>query len=183
MGSITSITDRKGVANSAYQFSGVVLNYISIPDNALLCSNIITLNAWVNFAPTEGGYIINNGRDIQYGSYKLTSGSAGGQVLYGGVNDASYASVPTNQWVMVTGIISGNSAKYYVNGVMVLQATLSSSFVCNSAGNPLTIGNHYYNGVPNIWAYPYKGKIDDVRIYNRALSDAEVLQIYNGEKP
>ncbi len=182
VGSITSITDRKGIANSAYQFSGVVLNYISIPDNALLCSNIITLNAWVNFAPSEGGYIINKGRDIQNGSYRLTSGSASGQVLYNGINDASYASVPTNQWVMVTGIINGNNAKYYVNGVMVSQATLSSSYVCSSAGNPLTFGNHYYNGIPDVWAYPYKGKIDDVRIYNRALSDAEVLQIYNGEK-
>jgi YD repeat-containing protein len=183
VGSITSITDRKGIANSAYQFSGVVLNYISIPDNALLCSNIITLNAWVNFAPTEGGYIINKGRDITNGSYRLTTGSAGGQVLYNGVNDASYASVPTNQWVMVTGIINGNNAKYYLNGVIVSQATLSSAYVCSSAGNPLTIGNHYFSGVPNVYAYPYKGKIDDVRIYNRALTDAEVLQIYNGEKP
>ena len=182
VGSVASITDRKGVANAAYQFSGVVLNYITIPDNASLCSNTLTLNAWVNFAPSEGGYVINKGRDITNGSYRLTTGGVGGQVLYNGVNDASYSSVPTNQWVMLTGIISGNSAKYYVNGVQVSSATLSNSFACSSAGNPLTIGNHYYTGVPNVWAYPFKGKIDDVRIYNRALLASEVTTIYNAEK-
>lgn len=183
IGNVVSISDRKGNANSAYQFSGAVLNYISIPDNASLCSNTLTLNAWVNFAPSEGGYIINKGRDITNGSYRLSTGGIGGQVLYNGINDASYASVPTNQWVMLTGVISGNSAKYFVNGVQVSSATLSNNFTCSSIGQPLTIGNHYYNGVPNIWAYPYKGKIDDVRIYNRALTDAEVYGIFSAEKP
>jgi hypothetical protein len=179
IGSIQSTTDRKGALNSAYYFDGTVFNYISVADNAKLNMNVFTISAWIyRTAVTDGGYIVNKGRDVENGHYGLLSSSIGAETNYYGINGASFANEDFGIWQLITGTVSGNSAKFYINGKLVSSATLSTSFACNSGGQPLTIGNHYYVGVPPEWAYPFKGKIDDVRIYNRALSDSEVKTLY-----
>ena len=56
--------------------------------------------------------------------------------------------------------------RLYVNGVLAKSRTLSGTIIASAA--PLDIGG---NGV---WGEYFKGQIDDVRVYNRALSAAEV---------
>lgn len=175
-------TDRHGNANSAYEFPGVAYNYISVADNSLLHLNEFSVSAWV-YTDTDfgGGVIVNKGRDISNGSYRLNSTGVYAQNNYSGINGAYIAQQPEpNTWHMITGIVYQNVAKFYINGQLVQQATLSNNFQYNDT-HPLTIGMHYYNGVPNSWTYPFKGKIDDVYIYNRPLNDEEVLTLYRGE--
>ncbi len=79
---------------------------------------------------------------------------------------------------MITGTVEGNQARFYVDGILEAEATLTHPFSYSNS-EPLTIGMHYYSGVPSVWAYPFLGVIDEVRIYNRSLSPEEVLQLYN----
>ena len=180
IGNVELTTDRHGNANGAYRFFGEPLNYISVPDDETLHISTFTLNAWVYTDAEDygSGYLINKGRDINDGSYRLCVNGVGAETLYGGINGANMEGTPqVNTWHMVTGTVEGNNAKYYLDGVLQDEKTLSNAFVYNNS-DPLTLGIHYYSGVPSSWAYPLKGVLDDVRIYNRVLTSSEINALY-----
>ena len=171
------LTNGRTGFNNAYEFSGTSWNYISVPNAPSLNNNSFTISVWVNIPKKESGHIVNKGRDITIGTYGLNANSVRATMLYGGVNDALFGNVPLNQWILLTGTVDGNIAKSYLNGQLINTATLSRTFICNT-NEPLTIGMHYYNGVPSMYTYPFTGIIDDVRIYNRALTETEVKALY-----
>lgn len=92
-----------------------------------------------------------------------TRSAGGGTVLANGV------------WYQVAGTYDGATLKTYVNGALDRQLAVSGSM--DSVTFPLTIGKtadsaaNYFNGL-----------IDDARVYNRALSAAEIAALYNGGK-
>ena len=179
-GNVKLTTGRKNDTNGAYQFPGQAMNYISVPNNANLNNNTFTINAWVYTDRNDYGknYIVDKGRDINVGTYRLGVDFVGACTKYNGTNGANVKKIPeVNQWHMITGTVSGNKAKFYIDGKLVSESTLSDNFKCNTS-DPLTIGMHYYNGCPSGWAYPYYGKIDDLRIYNRELSAEEINQLF-----
>ncbi len=178
IGDVESATDRYGNINSAYEFPGEPFNYIRVEHNELLSFNEFTLNAWI-YTDSDYGYgqIIQKERDIINGHYGLYTAGVVGTVLYGGINGASTSEPLTGIWHMVTGTIKNDSAKFYINGNLVADTILSYPYQHIGSG-PLTIGMHYYEGVPNYYTYPYKGKIDDIRIYNRSLSIFEIDSLY-----
>ena len=183
IGNVVLTTDRHGNENGAYQFFGQEMNYISIPDKEILHLNTFTLSAWV-YTDADGygsGYLINKGRDIENGSYRLGVRSVGATNEYGGTNDAGINEFPeTGMWHMITGTVEGNVAKYYLDGILMDEKTLTRSFSYSNT-EPLTLGMHYYDGVPDMWAYPLRGILDDVRIYNRVLSSSEIADLFAEE--
>ncbi|MDD5627058.1 MAG: LamG domain-containing protein [Patescibacteria group bacterium] len=100
--------------------------------------------------------------------YKLAIYEAGGVALY------ANTVISPNQWSFVTATLSGTDAKIYINGV--LDATGTVSWNWPSDVN-VSIGA-VYSGV-----YHFNGLIDDVRVYNRALSAAEIRYQYNQGDP
>ena len=184
VGHVELTADRHGNTNGAYRFFGEPMNYISVPDNEILHLNSFTLSAWVYTDAEDygSGYIINKGRDITNGSYRLCVRNVGAANMYGGVNDAFIDEDPSvKTWHMVSGTVEGDKAKFYLDGVLMDERTLSSSFSYSNS-EPLVLGMHYYSGVPSNWAYPLLGVLDDVRLYNRVLTSAEIRTLYEGEK-
>ena len=158
-------------------------NYISIPKSTNLnnIGTIFTVSTWVN--PSA---IPNNSQWFTVGSdqtgqgWGITLGTASsntlvGAMVIGGVayNSPSYTA-STGNWYNVILIRNGTTASFYVNGTQVGSSFIVPSGNVRSYGNaPTYIGdvysyNNYYNGI-----------IDDVRIYNRALSAQEVVDLYN----
>lgn len=189
IGDVVPAPDRHGNPQGAYRFPGEPFNYISVRDAEVLHLSSFTLSAWVFSDAEDYGSgprnlpvlrpIINKGRDIINGSYRLNVNGVGAQNLYEGSNDANVDYIPqVGQWHMITGTVKGNQARLYIDGKLQAETALSNPF---SYGNsdPLAIGMHYYPGVPPRWAYPFKGVIDEVRIYNRAFSPLEVNSLYN----
>lgn len=80
-------------------------------------------------------------------------------------------SVNSNSWYFVTGIYTGSQVKLYINNTLIDSSTMSSG--ATGSGHNLIIGSE---GSQN-WM---NGKIDDIRIYNRALSETEVKRLYWG---
>ena len=80
------------------------------------------------------------------------------------------------QWYHVAQTSDGNSLKLYVNGQYESPLYISSvnDGTINSS-QPLRIGGGAPSGTPPFW---FAGVIDDIRIYNRALSEAEIKQLY-----
>ena len=80
----------------------------------------------------------------------------------------SAAQIPLNQWVHIAFVKSGNAIRLYINGVLDSQRTLNGSVIGNSG--PLYIGKDpWHSGADSL--------MDDVRIYNRALSASEIATL------
>ena len=91
-----------------------------------------------------------------------------GTVNTGGidVNVTGTSALALNTWTHLAVTYDGSNARLYVNGGQVGVAAATGAL--RSTGNPLTIGGN------NVWGEWFAGQIDDVRIYNRALSAGEI---------
>ncbi|WP_341225731.1 LamG-like jellyroll fold domain-containing protein [uncultured Arcticibacterium sp.] len=91
------------------------------------------------------------------------------------INKATTIDFLANVWYHVVATRDNNTTKIYLNAVKEGEVTYTdpSEFYTDLyLGGHKTFNRWYFNGV-----------LDDLRIYNRALSDAEVQEIYNAEKP
>jgi hypothetical protein len=171
----TLTTNRFGIPNSAYYFTGNFSTYISIPDSPSLdITNNVTVSVWIQTG--GGGY---TGPDI-VGKYNYflglsdTSSSPkfefGIQPSTGVVFSPSFPLNPNN-WVFATGTYDGQLIDIYINGILAGQ--LAASGTIGNKHEPLGIGENLDDGSDYVL-----GSISDVRIYNRALSSNEVAQLY-----
>jgi hypothetical protein len=161
-----------GKYGKALSFDGVN-DRIDIPDAASLdLSTEMTLEAWVKPSQLAGWrtVILKEGGGGQvYGMY----GSAWGDHPSGHVNPGTEqwtqapASLPVNSWSHLALTYNGTVARLYVDGAQVSQANISGGPIQTSTG-ALRIGGN----AP--WGEYFHGLIDEVRIYNRALSAAEI---------
>ena len=79
----------------------------------------------------------------------------------------------TGQWYHTVGTYDGSNVKIYVNGV--LEGTATYTATPGTTDQPLVIGRWY----GNYSGYYHDGQIDQVRIFNKALTSSEVTQLYN----
>lgn len=75
-------------------------------------------------------------------------------------------------------IIDGSTSKCYVNGVLVLQNTVSGASIGSNVEN-LIFGHN--NWLTNGTSIAYNGVLDDIGIWNRVLTDCEIQELYNAE--
>lgn len=168
---------------------------VTIADNALLepGSGDWTMEAW--FRPSlfgTSGVILgkfDNGGGSQDVSYsirinaggslfaQLGSGSGSGATLF--VNSTSYQTT-VNTWYQVVYVFKNGATKTletFINGTSIGTVNHSLSSILNTTNN-LYIGS-YNNGEYAQW---FDGRIGVTRLYNTALSAAEVAQNYNATK-
>jgi hypothetical protein len=88
----------------------------------------------------------------------------------------NWSTVSPNVWYYVTASNDGFLSKFYVNGVLVHSESVTGSVTTNTSD--LILGRCLTGSL-----YPLDGKLDDLRIYNCVLNDAEVQALYNAEKP
>jgi len=81
----------------------------------------------------------------------------------------------TNVWTLVTMVISGGNVSLYTNGV--LRSSLAVAVISPGVNDVLAFGS-FNPGVSQTETL-FTGNIDDIRIYNRALSAAEVADLYS----
>lgn len=166
--------------------NGVTLDgtgdYVSIGNpGSLNPTSAITVSSWV-YLDTRVSY----SRSVdKTGSYLLEPSYSSGNgpifcVYAGGAarcTSQTALTVPTSTWVHVVGTYDSASKTVvvYYNGSLFSSSILSglSSYTITTTANNLVFGS--YNGSD----YFMDGKLDDVRIYNRALSPKEVRDLYN----
>ena len=117
--------------------------------------------------PQKGWVIARSSADTKFSFWADgTANSNGGKVVGTTV-------IQTGVWYHVVGTYDGTSVKIYVNGSLENSATYSAT--PGTTNQPLVIGRWYgnYND------YYTDGKIDQVRIFNKAISATEVTALYN----
>lgn len=178
-GKVTGATWTAGRINSALSFNGTTDN-VATPN--ILLANAFSICAWVNPAVTsEGRYAtiaqthfsggLYLGTDASGARYKFvvntglgTTGSCGAR--YG----CAQGGTITSGWHLVTGTFDGATAKLYVDNAVVASDTFTA---------PPPTSYHLHIGGTGSNGYAWNGAMDEVRLYNRALTDAEVSDIFN----
>ena len=92
----------------------------------------------------------------------------------GYANDLASGVPAVRDWTHVTATYTGNTLSIYLNGQWMAQREVALS----TTGNSLVIGAEV-----ETFSLPFDGQLDDLRLYNRALSDTEVTALYDLEKP
>ena len=104
-----------------------------------------------------------------------SNGTFNSNVWAGSNGDYPVIPFQVNQWKHLTLTYDGTNLKQFVNGVLISTKAVSNSFTATNA-------NDLYIGKMGCWSYFFNGFLDDLRIYNRALSNTEVQGVYNFEK-
>ena len=171
----TFASDRHGNAYQACSFNGVNAN-VSLMADLTAPSSPFTWTAWIN-VPNGGAATImmQGGAPGAYGNCRSLSVAVGGYLefyLYnttGNISVTSSTTVAANTWYFVTCVYDGSTASLYVNGTL-------------SAQSPYTYGYYpatyfYIGNDPPYSDYSYKGLVDNVRVYARVLTPAEIVTL------
>jgi hypothetical protein len=144
----------------------------SSPSNIPIGNSNYTISVWFNAASLGSNGFVgwgNYGSGNQVNALRL---SATGFIHYWWANDlAVNTALSINTWYNVVARFDGTNRQIWLNNVLIGGDTPGSSHNVPNANN-LTIGttnvNEYFNG-----------KISNVEIYNRAISDSEIAELYN----
>ena len=166
--------------SSALDFDGVNDHVDMGNDTSLKITGDITIEAWVkpdslaadnrvfaNFDYMDNGYAMNiysDGR-FYFGSWQAATEQA---------TRSSVGAVTVGNWNHLVVTRSGTVAKTYRNGVDV--TTTSGTHI-----DPLPSTVNAMIGNDDVGSWPFNGSIDEVRVYNTALSAEEIARHYNGD--
>jgi len=153
-----------GLFGQAFSFNGGYLTVLDSPSLDYAPGSAMTVEMWVKRA-TTGSVPYYFGKRVGCGSYNYQSPSD--QFSVGTAYD-----VPIGEWRHFTWVFTGTEMLGYVNGALVYQtqATLGPT---NSAA--------LFIGTSGTCGSTFVGLMDEVRIYNRALSASEVRAVYGGQ--
>ena len=170
----TLTTDKDGNADSAYYFDGVD-DSISLGTSlfGINESNEFTISAWIN--PDD---VLNTKSIVARGQYNnpFLLQATGNKVRAGLRTNNTYyqttgIALSPNNWHHVVFSFKNGERRIYINGEIKASDAFTGALA--PSVKPMVIGKTPENG-----ADYFKGKIDEVRIYNRALTEAEVNGIY-----
>lgn len=182
---VTATTNRIGAADSAYFFNGSG-TYVGIADSSSLDATNMTLAFWfrLDSSATAREFVNKMGAE---GTRSLSFGSeyAGGDRTIrfrictdgwlGTLTDCpSKTAITTGTWYHFAGTYDGSKMRVYINGDFE-NSVPKSGAIFNSA-EEVKVGRYGYYG-----GWVFHGAIDNVIIWNRALSSNEVWQVYSRE--
>ncbi len=161
------------MGNYALQFDGVD-DYVEVPDSATLDPGYMTFSMWFNpksFADNAGLIVKGDNENRQYWVW-IYQGNLSLEINDGGFHNHIYP-LQKNTWYFLAVTYDGSSIATYINGALVSAIPQSTGPILDDDG-PLYIGT-----LPGF--VTFDGTIDDVKIWNRALSAQEVLDLNNQE--
>jgi len=200
------VPDRFGNPNSAYQLGGFYNpNWIMIPNSSSLqFGSQMTLSLWFkqcSFGGMDGyGNYSPNGNNILWSKagdgigadpgiwcYSYTNSSNNLSLSFDNTNgnptyymnfqgDITYLCFDSCQWLNVVYMIDATSWKMYVNKRLVKMIPLTAPADFSSANNEDLYFGRMWNG--NLIWYPFNGVIDDINIYNYAISQHTIDSLY-----
>ncbi|GAB5439836.1 MAG: hypothetical protein Fues2KO_01850 [Fuerstiella sp.] len=170
-----------GVIGQAFQFDGID-DYVEIPGAASLEPTTISVAMWVNATSTGKIQLLadtshglgsnNNGWALQIQTDNRASFAYGNGSSFPEVYSSSI--VADGTFHHVVGTLDGSDLRMYVDGVFESSVAYTGTPGDSTAnGGNVRLGDHYHSTVSR----PVNGLIDEVRIYDHALSLSEVQSL------
>jgi len=174
--------DRFGNSNRCFEFNGSD-NYIETSAQFPSGNTPKSFSFWFNPSMLKRGWMLSGGLDYDGQAFGAFFESANGSLVFhgnGGNADLALGNLTlTDKWSHIAVTYDGLNLRGYINGLLTAQREVAlqtslSNIKIGCRQNPLgeALGDAFF-----------KGKLDDVRIYNRALTAKEVAALYNSEAP
>ena len=163
-----------GKFGSAMRFNGSS-TIVTVPDSASLdLTTAMTLEAWVKPAVAQSGWRTvmhkNVDRFYLFVSSNGDTPATGGTFGSGNQNTVAPSALPVNVWSHLAATFDGKTVKLYINGELVAS---------QPQGTPLTTSTGTFQIGGSSYGEFFNGWLDEIRIYNRALSAAEIQSTMN----
>jgi hypothetical protein len=176
-----------GKYGEALSFDGSS-TYVQIPDSSSLdVTAQVTVEAWVyprayNNSAGMIGHIVSRcntaGGHVCVLAFHDTNGTINYDVNPSTTYHSSVATIPLNTWTHLAMTYNGTNVCLYIDGT--LDSSYAKAGSIQTTSTPLTIGCKWYSPT---YAY-FNGSIDDVIIYNRALTQGQIFDdMYHGPVP
>ncbi|MDP4186620.1 MAG: LamG domain-containing protein [Bacteroidota bacterium] len=204
---VTYTTDRFGNINSAYK--GSATTYVTVVPKTDLKVGSITMSVWLRAQQLTGGtsFILsyvdpsidwNAGYGLwQEGSSRTDTLRYKGFFMHQNSSvftwlDTQYGQTAnvqfsTSKWIHLVYTYDGNTSirGLYLNGAQIMKDTIKyNNALMGPITVPATATNFYIGKNPNTaqsWLGNYLGDMDDLRIYNTALTSSQVKKLYDSE--
>ncbi len=170
-----------GRIGKALNFDGTD-DYVGVGDKSALNveGGLYTISAWIKIvtAPTSGNSAVIVAKGVGgSGGYGLQYVNNSGTftfdlVKYGVVDQTVDQTLVTGSWYHIVAVQSAGQVEFFLNGASI------GIFSNASAYNPASGQNFNIGMMGDGTSSPWNGYLDDVRIYNRALSAVEVTALY-----
>jgi len=183
----TLTNDRFGNVGQAYGFDGN--DFITIPDNAVLNSDYISVSIWFQTVSTSFGSLIYktdpSAINEQYGlvlnypsinniiwsvknGNNCSSPGSGWQTTNVNYNSSD------GVWHQIVCTYDGSLSAIYLDNMLVTSSAFSVNII-SACGGEINIGKGYNS------SYLITGKIDDIGIWDRALTQCEIQDLYHSQ--
>jgi len=197
------VTDRKGNINSAYEFDGLEDgSYIEVANNMIDFNTVeaVTISGWfypdtiyqhelntyvgIQFGNKQNGLLSIRVRDesVSESNNRRFQSILSDETHDNTNNNFSNQEFDYDAWYYVVGVFKDNSSQLYVNGILqtdIIRNNNTGSKLSDISSNlPLHIGKAIDTG-SELGEQFFHGKLDDIRIYNRALTEEEIIMLYN----
>jgi hypothetical protein len=166
-----------GRYGGAISFDGVN-DWVTVPDAASLdLTTAVTLEAWVRPSALSGAWrtvvLKEQSTSLVYGLYANDDQNRPNGTVYVGseLDTRGTSQLALNTWTHLATTWDGATLRLYVNGTQVSSRAIAGTLP--SSSGPLRIGGNA------IWGEWFAGLIDELRIYSRALSAAEIQSDMN----
>ncbi len=164
------VSSTGGKFGRALSFDGTN-DRVDVPDAASLdLTTGMTLEAWVKPTSNVGWRTVimkERGTDLLYALYSSNGAKPRTENFTTAENTAAgTTALPLNAWSHLASTYDGTNLRFYLNGALI--ATKATSGAMPNTANPLRIGGNA------VWGEYFAGLIDEVRVYNRALTEAEL---------
>jgi len=168
----------------ALALRGAQHQYVDVPVSGVLDVNTYTLSAWVRYTGVQNDRTLGRWEVLEKaGAYWMnvrTNGRVRVGGFYGGCANPSWRyfdstrAVPVGRWKQVAATYDGTWLRVYING-RAAGAKRVTGRTCAS-GEPLAVGakNNPSKGLLEAF---WDGRLDEVRVYDRALGPDEVRQL------
>ena len=193
----TATTDRQGQADQAFHFDGVSSD-ILVPYSPAFNAYPLTVSVWVRTEDDDnGGMIIQHYANASWNGWVMSVSGEETQTIAPGymldappncngvVSNAACATginytgdVYDNHWHMLTFSVDADSGRFYFDGV--LQTTQAWT---GNPGAPTNTDDLHIGGTDLGSNFMFHGSIDEVGLWNRALTDLEIETLYLGMPP
>jgi len=169
----TLTTDRFGRANRAYSFDGTSSR---IEMGTWFNYQVFTISLWVDPGYSQVTYadIIENNHTESRSWVIQQNGVITNQMYFGCLDTVSFV-LAANSWQHLVAVKTANQQILYLNGLLVNSKLISGNIYYDGTQS-IGLGRWYNNSsVRRFW----KGSMDDVRMYNRALTGQEIQALYH----
>ena len=190
-GNIVGATWTNGKIGKALSFNGSD-NYVSVANNSSLAftqTSGFTIAYWAKPAGTLGDILGNLNSSTHYNAFGYeTQWDIYGRFFFSvESSQKSYSTIvtpngsaPAGSWYFVAAVYDNRDMKIYLNGLLAGSGTFTGNAYNGGPDEGVTIGARSYDSTIEA---TYSGIIDEVRIYNNALSAGDIQNLYNVPEP